>query len=238
MGGAVDLQRMARRLGGNPPADAGMPARPPAGRYRDDLAQAGADDDDRRLALRALQRREAMKLEMIDPQPVIAAERFVLRPVRRSDAGLMAMYTADRRVAEATRSIPHPLPPGATEAFIERVMADGRGEDVWVLDGSASDLAEVLGTVSLRKMDREQTEIAYWVAPAFWNTGFASEAVKALVEANPQGARTIFAEVFQDNAVSARVLTNCGFDYLGDAETYCVARDARVPTWTYIRKMG
>lgn len=179
-----------------------------------------------------------MKLDSIPVQPVIAAERFLLRPVRKSDAGLIALYTADKRVAEATRSIPHPLPPGATEAFIARAMAEGRTEDVWVLDGAAQGLAEVLGTIGLKKMDRGQSEIGYWVAPAFWNTGFASEAVRTLVEANPQGARTIFAEVFQDNPVSARVLTNCGFEYLGDAETYSVARGAQVPTWTYVKKIG
>ena len=50
------------------------------------------------------------------PEGGIAAGRFVLRPVRRSDAGLFAMYAGDRRVAEATRSIPHPLPPGAADA--------------------------------------------------------------------------------------------------------------------------
>ena len=87
-------------------------------------------------------------------------------------------------------------------------------------------------------MDRGQSEIGYWVAPAFWNTGFASEAVKAMVAANPHNARTIFAEVFQDNPVSARVLTNCGFEYLGDAEAFSVARNAAVQTWTYIRKQG
>ena len=72
---------------------------------------------------------------------------------------------------------------------------------------------------------------------AFWNTGIASEAVKALVAANPQKNRTIFAEVFQDNPGSARVLTNTGFQYLGDAETFSVARNARVPTWTYVKKL-
>jgi RimJ/RimL family protein N-acetyltransferase len=179
-----------------------------------------------------------MRLDSIPVQPVIAAERFLLRPVRKSDAGLIALYTADRRVAEATRSIPHPLPPGATEAFIARSMAEGRSKDVWVLDGAAQGLAEVLGTIGLTRMDRGQSEIGYWVAPAFWNTGFASEAVRTLVEANPQGARTIFAEVFQDNPVSARVLTNCGFEYLGDAETFSVARGAQVPTWTYVKKIG
>lgn len=179
-----------------------------------------------------------MKPEIIPNQPVIEAERFVLRPLRKSDAGLVALYTADRRLAEGTRAIPHPLPPGATEAFIARALAEGREEDVWALDGSAKGLAEVLGLVSLTRMEREQSEVGFWVAPAFWNTGFASEAVAALVAANPHRARTLFAEVFQDNPGSARVLTNCGFDYLGDAECWSVARGARVPTWTYLRKMA
>ncbi|MBU9697036.1 GNAT family N-acetyltransferase [Rhodobacteraceae bacterium HSP-20] len=176
------------------------------------------------------------------PEGAIAAGRFVLRPVRRSDEGLFALYAGDKRVAEATRSIPHPLPPGAAEAFVTRAMQAGGDEDVWVMDGAASGLAEVLGVISLKRMDvakwnRDQSEIGYWVAPAFWNTGFASEAVRALIAANPQKSRTIFAEVFQDNPGSARVLTNAGFQYLGDAETFSVARGARVPTWTYIRKL-
>ena len=153
-----------------------------------------------------------MKIDVIPTQPVIGADRFILRPLRRSDAGLLAMYTADKRLAQATRSIPHPLPPGATEGFIARALSDSRVDDVWAMDGSGHGLAEVLGLLSLTRMDRGQSEIGYWVAPAFWNTGFASEAVKAMVAANPHNARTIFAEVFQDNPVSARVLTNCGFE--------------------------
>jgi RimJ/RimL family protein N-acetyltransferase len=179
-----------------------------------------------------------MKAEtIVGTQPVIAAERFMLRPPVRSDAGLLALYTGDVRVASATRSIPHPLPPGATEAFIARVTAPDRTEDAWVLDGSAHGLAEVLGVIGLKPMGNDQSEIAYWVAPAFWNTGFASEAVRALVAANPHKARTLFAAVFQDNPGSARVLTNCGFEYLGDAEGFSVARNARSPTWTYLRRM-
>jgi RimJ/RimL family protein N-acetyltransferase len=180
-----------------------------------------------------------MKIDTpVNAQPVVATERFVLRPPRKSDAGLLALFAGDQRVAMATRSIPHPLPPGATEAFIARVTAPGRAEDVWVLDGSAHGSSEVLGIISLKRMDRAQSEIGYWVAPAYWNTGLASEAVRALVAANPTGDRALFAEVFQDNPRSARVLTNAGFEYLGDAETFSVARGARVPTWTYIRRLA
>ena len=167
----------------------------------------------------------------------IAAGRFVLRPMRKSDAGLCTMYAGDKRVAEATRSIPYPLPPGAVETFIARAMKGETKGTILVMDGAATGLSEVLGVISLKPVDLGQSEIGYWVAPAFWNTGIASEAVRALVEANPLANRTIFAECFQDNPGSARVLTNAGFQYLGDAETYSVARGARVQTWTYLRKL-
>jgi len=171
-------------------------------------------------------------------QAEIATERFVLRPLRRSDAGLIAHYTQDLRVAVGTRSIPHPLPPGASEAYVKRAMSAERDEDVWAIDGSENKLAELLGVVSLTRIEPDQSELGFWIGAGFWNTGFATEAVAALVAANPHGSRTLFAEAFQDNPGSARVLTNCGFEYLGDAESWSVARDARVPTWTYLRKMA
>ena len=176
--------------------------------------------------------------EEITVQDTITADRFVLRPCRKSDAGLIAMYASDDRVARGTRAMPHPLPPGTVEAMIERASQKERTEDVWVSDGSAQGHAEALGLISLERMDRGQSEIFYWIAPAFWNTGFATEAVRTLSTANPHQSHHIFAEAFQDNPGSARVLTNCGFDYLGDAEAFSVSRNATMPTWTYTLKLG
>ncbi|MAM61256.1 GNAT family N-acetyltransferase [Maritimibacter sp. UBA3975] len=184
-----------------------------------------------------------MKVEtfMVSDQAVVETDRFVLRPPKSSDVGMLAHYSGDRRVAEETRSIPHPLPPGVTEAFVTRAMQSDRTEDVWIMDGSSVEGGdrghEVLGVISLTRMDRNQTQLGYWVAPPFWNTGLASEAVQALVASNPLDNDTIFAEVFQDNPASARVLTNAGFAYVGDSEAFCLARNANVRTWTYCRKM-
>jgi len=174
-----------------------------------------------------------MKLDAIPLQPVLDAGQFELRPLRVSDLGLIEMHTSDARVAIHTGTIPHPLPPGATEAFIARAQDPERKEDIWAMDGSKTGGAEVMGMISLLRMDREQSEIGYWVAPGYWNTGVASAAVETLVRANPQQCQAIFASVFQDNPASARVLTNCGFQYLGDAEEFSVARNATVATWTY-----
>ncbi len=178
-----------------------------------------------------------MEMKKIPVQAVIETERFDLRPLRRSDMGLIELYFSDARVAHMTTSIPHPVPPGVTEAFVTRAMADERDEDVWAMDGSRSGASELMGLISLERMDREQSEVGYWVAPPYWNTGLASDAVQALVEANPMHNKTMFASVFQDNPASARVLTHCGFQYLGDAESFSLARDTTVPTWTYLKKL-
>lgn len=178
-----------------------------------------------------------MKLEQIVDQPTIFTKRFDLRPLRRSDQGLIELYAGDARVARMTTSIPHPVPPGMSEAFIARAMSENREEDVWAMDATKSGGGELMGLISLQRMDRSQSEVGYWVAPISWNTGLASDAVGALVDANPLENKTMFASVFQDNPASARVLTHCGFEYLGDAESFSVARDAAVPTWTYSRKL-
>ncbi|MBZ0123662.1 MAG: GNAT family N-acetyltransferase [Roseovarius sp.] len=176
-----------------------------------------------------------MKMDVVADQPAIEAGRFVLRPLRASDAGLIRLYAGDERVARMTSSIPHPLPPGAAEAFIARARAGERDEDVWAMDATGVGGPELMGVISLKRLDRGQGEVGFWVAPAFWNGQVASDAVAALVAANPRDCTAVFATVFQDNAASARVLTKCGFRYLGDAEAYCVARGATVPTWTYSR---
>ena len=181
-------------------------------------------------------------------QPTIRTERLVLRPPRVSDAGLIEHYMADRRLAEGTRTVPHPLPSGAVEAWLARATGatatarapqDTMPEQAsWVIDGTESGLAEVLGLVTLHHVSPGQCELEFWIGHGLWNTGFATEAVAALIEANPCRCRSMVAEAFQDNPASARVLTHCGFGYLGDAESFSVARNARVATWTYARAMG
>lgn len=170
-------------------------------------------------------------------QPEIGSGRLRLRLLRDADAPLIEHYANDRRVSEMTTTIPFPLPAGAAQALVGQAHAPGRTEDFWAIDTTASEGAALVGLISLVHLDADQSEVGYWIAPPFWNRGFAQEALAALVAANPHRNRTLFASVFQDNPVSARVLANCGFVYLGDAEAWSVARGVNVPSWTYLRQM-
>ena len=105
------------------------------------------------------------------------------------------------------------------------------------MDGTATGLAEVLGVISLKQMDRGQSEIGYWVAPAFWNAGIASEAVRALVDGQPAGAPHHLRR-----GVSGQSRLGPGADQLRlrvsrRCRKLLRRAQARVPTWTYIRKL-
>jgi len=178
-----------------------------------------------------------MKLEKIERQFVIEGSRFCLRPLRVSDADLVARYANDRRIAEMTTSIPFPLSLEAAEEFVARGLSADRTDDVWAIDATKSGEAALIGVISLKYLDREQSEVGYWVAPEFWNRGFAGSAVRALLGGNPHANSSVVASVFQDNPASARVLTSNGFANLGEAEAFSLSRAAHVPTWTFLKTL-
>ncbi|MGB0497973.1 MAG: GNAT family N-acetyltransferase, partial [Rubricella sp.] len=114
--------------------------------------------------------------------PVIETKRLTLRPLRMSDAGLLALYAGDERVARMTTRIPHPYPPGAAEAFIERHLESAAALDtVWVMDGTKSDASELIGLISTNRDRDFGEEVGYWVGPAFWGAGYAQEALAAII---------------------------------------------------------
>jgi RimJ/RimL family protein N-acetyltransferase len=93
--------------------------------------------------------------------------------------------------------------------------------DPWVLGFSvviaASD--EVIGSCGFKgPPDADgMVEIAYGMAPAHQNKGYATEVAASLVQFARADAqvRTIRAHTFENANASARVLMKCGFQYVG-----------------------
>ena len=166
----------------------------------------------------------------------ILTERLRLRRFRPSDAALVELIARDRRVAWMTERVPHPYPPGLAEAFIERVANGSSDEIGWAIDAdTAADAANgLIGTIMLRLDEPSSARVGYWLAPAFWGTGYASEALAGVVGfARGAGFHALTARVFQDNPASVRVLMHASFAYVDDGEVYSLARDAMVPTHNY-----
>lgn len=175
---------------------------------------------------------------MLDRPPLaprIEAGRLALRPPKPADAALIDLYLGDPRVARMLTAVPHPYPPGAAEALIERALAGRRAGPLYVMDASGAGGPEFVGLVFVNRGGAEsEFSLGYCVGPPFWNTGYATEAVRAVVEHLFEvGAAAITAVVFHDNATSARVLIRLGFAYEGEGETFCAARGGVAPVWRY-----
>jgi RimJ/RimL family protein N-acetyltransferase len=173
----------------------------------------------------------------------IVSGRLRLRRFRPADAALVELMASDGRVAWMTERVPHPYPPGLAAGFVERVSRGTSDEIGWAIDtetgGGEAVENGLIGTIMLRIEAQPDSKagtarVGYWLAPAFWGTGYATEALAGVVGfARAAGFRTLTARVFQDNPASVKVLLHAGFAYVDDGETYSLARGTMVPTHNY-----
>jgi RimJ/RimL family protein N-acetyltransferase len=153
---------------------------------------------------------EALREQSI---PVLETERLILRAPRLEDSKAIATLANDRRIAENTARIPHPYRVADAEAFVACVNVPG-GETVFLITDS-DDTA--LGACGVGALDGQGPELGYWLGVPFWGQGYATEAVRAVIdyafteldyEFLNAGARVT-------NPGSRRVLEKCGFQWTG-----------------------
>jgi RimJ/RimL family protein N-acetyltransferase len=144
--------------------------------------------------------------------PVLETKRLALRAARLEDAKAVAALANDRRIAENTARIPHPYKLADAEQFI--VGANKKGEAAYLItlrDGT------IIGACGLMFHYDDTPEIGYWLGVPYWNMGYATEALHALIDyaftdlahdAVQAGARVT-------NPASRRVLEKCGFQWTG-----------------------
>jgi RimJ/RimL family protein N-acetyltransferase len=144
--------------------------------------------------------------------PVLETGRLVLRAPRLGDAKAVAMLANDRRIAENTSRIPHPYRLGDAEDFI--AAANTGAETVFFI---ALRNGTIVGACSLVEIEREPAEIGYWLGVKHWGKGYATEAVRALIDhAFGELEHTALQSAARvTNPASRRVLEKCGFQWTG-----------------------
>jgi RimJ/RimL family protein N-acetyltransferase len=134
---------------------------------------------------------------------------ITLRTVTDSDLDTLSVWESDPRAVQmAAFTRANPSDRSEFDAHYERVRNDPSAT-LRAID----DDAEFVGTVSSFTMEG-QREVSYWISPARWGQGLASQALRlflALVEPT----RPIYGRVADHNAASAKVLARAGFGEVG-----------------------
>jgi RimJ/RimL family protein N-acetyltransferase len=145
--------------------------------------------------------------------PVLETERLVLRAPRLGDAKVVTSLANDRRIAENTARIPHPYRLSDAQSFIATANQSGN-ETVFVITLREGGL---LGACGLMGLDDDTPELGYWLGVRHWGKGYATEAVRALID---HAFTDLDCEALQSaarvtNPASRRVLEKCGFQWTG-----------------------
>lgn len=144
--------------------------------------------------------------------PVLETKRLALRAARLEDAKAVAALANDRRIAENTARIPYPYKLADAEQFI--AGANKKGEAAYLItlrDGT------IIGACGLMFHYDDTPEIGYWLGVPYWNKGYATEALHALIDYafTDLTHDTVQAGARVTNPASRRVLEKCGFQWTG-----------------------
>ena len=144
--------------------------------------------------------------------PVLETKRLALRAARLEDAKAVAALANDRRIAENTARIPYPYKVADAEKFIRGANKNGEAAFLITLRDKT-----IIGACGIMFHHDETPELGYWLGVSYWNKGYGTEALHALIdyaftdlthEALQAGARVT-------NPASRRVLEKCGFQWTG-----------------------
>ena len=157
-------------------------------------------------------------LELFSHLPTLLTPRLTLRPVRMSDAEDMYEYSRDPEVArhvlwDAHRSIHQ------TREYIRYLIRQYRNAAPSTFAIAMRDSGKVIGTIGFMWVQTENrsAEVGYSLSRAYWNQGFMSEALQAVVEFGftRLNLNRIEAQHECDNPASGRVMQHVGMRHEG-----------------------
>ena len=149
-------------------------------------------------------------------RPLISTARLHLRPPTGTDVeAIFSRYASD---PEVTRWLCWPTHASTsdTQAFVTFSQQSWRAHGMGPLLIFHRQDERLLGSTGLEWMGRHRASTGYALARDAWGQGFATEALKAMVEqARKRGLSRLEAMCFVEHRPSAAVLEKCGFEREG-----------------------
>ncbi|MGF1484020.1 MAG: GNAT family N-acetyltransferase [Opitutales bacterium] len=153
----------------------------------------------------------------------LKTSRLTLRRFTLDDAPTIARLCHDTRIADTTLRIPHPYEPAMAVTWISGLLEDYRENPLASLAITLRATAELIGSIGTSlDLEHRRAELGYWIAPDHWNRGYATEALRALIDHgfNTTEILRFSAYHFANNPASGRVLQKAGMSLEGTLRQY------------------
>ena len=163
--------------------------------------------------------------------PVIETERLILRRLKTFDYADMYEYACSDKVTKYLLWRPHP-DAQYTRDYLGYVQSQYRAGEFYDWAVVHKESGKMIGTCGFAKLDFENNlaEIGYVINPDFWNKGYATEAVRRVIEFGfyDLNLHRIEARYIVGNEKSRRVMEKCGMTFEGIHRSSLFVKDEYV----------
>lgn len=171
----------------------------------------------------------------------IQTERLNLRPFTLEDACDVQKICDSQDIYATTANLPHPYTIECAQGWISCHKANFENNAHYELAITDKSSGKLIGCVGLSNDKKNKNgEIGYWIDKQYWNRGYCTEAVNALIDYafKKMDYIRVFARHFSINPASGRVMRKAGMSKEGyqkqainkngkflDIELYAIIKD-------------
>ncbi len=167
-------------------------------------------------------------LKMFKRIPTIETERLLLRRMKIADYVDMYEYSCLDRVTKYLLWNSHP-DARYTRDYLAYIQSQYRAGEFYDWAVVHKDTNKMIGTCGFARLDFENNsaEIGYVLNPEFWRKGYATEAVKKIIDFgfHTLNLHRIEARYIVGNEVSRHVMEKCGMTFEGVHKSSLFVKD-------------
>lgn len=149
---------------------------------------------------------------MMNAFPRLRTERLILRQFQAFDADTVQRLAGVKEVAAGTL-LPHPYALEAAAQWIAQQQESFAAGNAITFAIVLAEEEQLIGSIGMEiAREHELARLSYWLGTAYWNRGYCTEAVQAVLDYGftRLSLHRIYAPHFHNNPASGRVLRKVG----------------------------
>lgn len=145
--------------------------------------------------------------------PILKTDRLLINSLASKDISDIVKYAGNHKIAEMTLNLPHPYEEKDAIFWINSAYQGFKNKTQFTFAIRNKTSQKFLGGIGLKVNSRfDRAELGYWIAEPFWNKGYATEALKAILlfGFTTLNLNKIYATYLIDNPASGKVMLKNG----------------------------
>lgn len=169
--------------------------------------------------------------------PKLDTEHLILDQVKPSDIPNIVSYAGNIKIVENTRTMPHPYHEEDAISWMNMANQGFKNKNNYIFAIRIKETAAFIGGIGLTiDIENNRAELGYWLAEPFWNKGYTTEAVKAILYFgfHNLNLNKIIAAYLTTNEASGKVMLKNGMIKEGEFKDHDIKKDHTIEEGKYV----